>query len=77
MNEERTNAYPADRKNGLSPIVQSPLQGYLEGEGQQDPPARSGDLLLFEATYQPHRTDALERKVDNSDTQDDCQTKEV
>ena len=32
---------------------------------------------ILEATYQPHRKDALERKVDNIDTQDDCQIKEV
>ena len=32
---------------------------------------------MFETTYQPHRKDALERKVDNSDTQDACQIKDV
>ena len=32
---------------------------------------------MFEATYQPHSKDALERKFDNSDTQDDCQIKDV
>ena len=47
MQEERTNAYPADRNTTLSPIVQSPLQEYFEGEGQQDPAARSRNLLQF------------------------------
>ena len=47
MNEERTNAYPADRNTDLSPIVQGPLEGYSMGGGQQDPAARSEDLLLF------------------------------
>ena len=47
MNEERTNAYPADRNTGVFPIVQGPLQGRFKGEGQQDPAARSGDLLEF------------------------------
>lgn len=45
MDEERTNAHPADKDAGLSPIVQGPLQWYVKGEGQKDPAARSGDLL--------------------------------
>ena len=45
MNEERTKAYPVDRNTRLSPIVENPLQGYFEGEKQQDPAAQSRDLL--------------------------------
>ena len=45
MNEERMNAYLADRSTGLSLLVQALLQGYFKGEGQQDTAARSGDLL--------------------------------
>ena len=48
MNEERTNAYLADRSTGLFPIVQGPLQGRFKGEGQQDPAARSGDCYSSE-----------------------------